>query len=64
MLLLVLLAVLFALAATGVSLAIGLAFTLVGLVIHLAFALAPFILVLGLVWLVFRPSKRREVATR
>jgi hypothetical protein len=36
--------------------------TVLGLVIHLAFALAPFIVVFGFLYLIFKPSARKEAA--
>jgi asparagine N-glycosylation enzyme membrane subunit Stt3 len=48
-------------AAVGVALSI--LFTVLGLAIHLLFWAAPFLLVLGLLYLVFRPSSsKRELA--
>ena len=51
----VILAVVLSLAAAGV----GIALAAVGIVLHLFFAALPFLLVVGLVWLIFRPSSRQ-----
>ena len=48
------------LAAVGVVLSI--AFALLGIVLHLFFWAAPFLLVFGLIYLIFRPSPKRELA--
>jgi hypothetical protein len=48
------------LAALGVVLSI--AFAVLGLVIQLLFWAAPFLLVFGLIYLVFRPSPKRDLA--
>jgi len=58
----ILLVVLLSLAAAGVGIAIGLAAAVIGIALHLFFWALPFILVLGLIWLVFRPSPRRQIA--
>ena len=52
--------VLIALAMAGVGLAIGLIFTVLGLAIHAVIWAAPFIVVFGLIWLIFG-GRRRDV---
>ena len=51
----VIVAVVLSLAFAGV----GIALAAVGIVLHLFFQALPFLLVLGLVWLIFRPSTRQ-----
>jgi hypothetical protein len=58
----ILLVVLLSLAAAGVGIAIGLAAAVIGIALHLFFWALPFILVFGLIWLVFRPSPKRQIA--
>jgi hypothetical protein len=57
----ILLVVLLSLAAAGVGIALGLAAAVIGIALHLFFWALPFLLVFGLIWLIFRPS-RREIA--
>ncbi|MCE9521851.1 MAG: hypothetical protein K8S25_05400 [Alphaproteobacteria bacterium] len=58
----VILVVLLSMAAIGVGIAFSLAAALIGIALHLFFWALPFILVFGLIWLVFRPSPRRQIA--
>ncbi len=59
----VILAVLVGLGFAAIGVAIGLAFTILGLAIHILVWAAPFLLVLGLIYLIFRPSSsKRELA--
>jgi hypothetical protein len=60
----VIVVVLFALALAGLGIALSLAFTILGLVIQLLVWAAPLLLVLGLIYLIFRPSQpaRRQIA--
>ncbi len=55
----VLLAVLLAFAAAGVGIAIALAAAVIGIALHLFFWALPFLIVFGLIWLIFRPSSRQ-----
>jgi len=55
----ILLALLLALAAAGVGIAIGLAAAAVGIALHLIWWALPFLVVFGLIWLIFRPSGRQ-----
>jgi hypothetical protein len=59
---LILLVVVLALALTVGGVMIGIAAAAVGIALHLFFWALPFILVFGLIWLVFRPSPRRQIA--
>jgi len=43
------------------ALGIGIAAALIGIAIQLFFWALPFIVVFGLLWLIFRPSRTREV---
>ena len=58
----VLLAILFGLMMAGVGLAAAIFFTVLGIAIHLFVWAAPFLLVFGLIYLIFRPSPKRELA--
>ena len=59
----VILAVLVGLGFAAIGVAIGLAFTILGLAIELLVWAAPFLLVFGLIYLIFRPSSpKRELA--
>jgi hypothetical protein len=59
----VILAVLVALGFAAIGVAIGLAFTILGLAIQFLIWAAPFLLVFGLLYLIFRPSSsKRELA--
>ncbi len=58
----ILLVVFIALAATVGGLMIGIAAAAIGIALHLFFWALPFMLVFGLIWLVFRPSPRRQIA--
>lgn len=59
----VILAVLVSLGFAAIGVAIGLAFTILGLAIQLLVWAAPFLLVFGLIYLIFRPSSaKRELA--
>lgn len=60
----VILVVLAALAVAGLGVAIGLVFTLLGIFIELVIAAAPLLLIVGLLYLIFRPSPKREVANQ
>ena len=55
----ILLAVLLSLAAAGVGIAIALVAAVIGIALHLFFWALPFLIVFGLIWLIFRPSSRR-----
>ena len=58
----ILLAILFGLMLAGIGLATSLFFTILGLAIQLFVWAAPFLLVFGLIYLIFRPSPKRELA--
>ena len=58
----VIIAVLVSLGFAAVGVLIGLAFSILGLAIHLLVWAAPFLLVFGLIYMVFRPSPKREIA--
>lgn len=59
----VILAVLVGLGFAAIGVAIGLAFTILGLAIEILVWAAPFLLVFGLIYLIFRPSSsKRELA--
>lgn len=59
----VILAVLVAFGFAAIGVAIGLAFTILGLAIQFLVWAAPFLLVFGLIYLIFRPSSsKRELA--
>jgi hypothetical protein len=59
----VILAVLVSLGFAAIGVAIGLAFTILGLAIQILVWAAPFLLVFGLIYLIFRPSSsKRELA--
>ncbi len=58
----ILLVILMGLMMAGVGLAVGLFFTVLGIAIHLFVWAAPFLLVFGLIYLIFRPSPKRELA--
>jgi hypothetical protein len=58
----VILAVLVALGLTALGIALAIAFTILGIVIELLVWAAPFLLVFGLIYLIFRKSPSREVA--
>ncbi|MFM9863919.1 MAG: hypothetical protein ACKVRO_09960 [Micropepsaceae bacterium] len=60
----VILAVLVSLGFAAVGLAIGLAFTILGLAIQLLVWAAPFLLVFGLIYLIFRPSSSKRQLAR
>lgn len=59
----VIVAVLFGLAIAGLGIAFTLAITILSLMVKLLIAAAPFLLVLGLLYLIFRPSQsqRRQI---
>ena len=57
----ILLVVAFGLAIGVFGIALGIAAALIGVAIHIFISALPFLLVVGLIWLVFRPSSRREV---
>jgi hypothetical protein len=59
----VIVAVLFGLAIAGLTIAFTLAMTIIGIMLKLLIAAAPFLLVLGLLYLIFRPSQssRRQI---
>ena len=54
--------VLVALAAAGVGIALGILAALIGVALHLFFWALPALIVIGLLWLIFRPSGGREIA--
>jgi hypothetical protein len=58
----VIFAVLIGLGFAVVGVAIGLAFAILGLAIELLVWAAPFLLVFGLIYLIFRPSPKRDLA--
>jgi hypothetical protein len=58
----VIFAVLIGLGFAAVGVAIGLAFAILGLAIELLVWAAPFLLVFGLIYLIFRPSPKRDLA--
>ena len=58
----VIFAVLIGLGFAAVGVAIGLAFTILGIAIELLVWAAPFLLVFGLIYLIFRPSPKRDLA--
>jgi hypothetical protein len=58
----ILLIVLFALVLAGVGTALGIALALLGILFHLFWAALPFLIIVGLLYLIFRPSRSREVA--
>ncbi len=58
----VILAVLVGLGFAAIGVALGLAFTILGLAIHILVWAAPFLLVFGLIYLIFRPSSKRDLA--
>jgi hypothetical protein len=58
----ILLVVVLAMAATVGGVMIGIAAAAIGIALHLFFWALPFILVFGLIWLVFRPSPNRRIA--
>jgi hypothetical protein len=55
-------AIVIGLGLAAVSVVLSIAFAVLGIVIHLLFWAAPFLLVLGLIYLVFRPSPKRDLA--
>ena len=58
----VIIAVLVGLGFAAVGVLIGLAFSILGFAIHVLVWAAPFLLVFGLIYMVFRPSPKREIA--
>lgn len=58
----VIFAVLIGLGFAAVGVAISLAFAILGLAIELLVWAAPFLLVFGLIYLIFRPSPKRDLA--
>jgi hypothetical protein len=59
----VILAIVVGLGFAALGVAISIVFTILGLAIHLLFWAAPFLLVFGLIYLIFRPSSsKRELA--
>ncbi len=58
----IILAVLVGLGFAAIGVALGLAFTILGLAIEILVWAAPFLLVFGLIYLIFRPSSKRELA--
>jgi hypothetical protein len=57
----ILLIVLFALVLAGIGTALGLALALLGIFFHLLWAALPFLLIVGVLYLIFRPARSREV---
>lgn len=60
----VILAVLVGLGFAAIGVALGLAFTILGLAIHILVWAAPFLLVFGLIYLIFRPSSSKRQLAR
>lgn len=58
----VILAVLVGLGFAAIGVALSLAFTILGLAIELLVWASPFLLVFGLIYWIFRPSPKRELA--
>ena len=58
----ILLVVAFGLAIAVFGVALGVAAAVVGLAIHLFVSALPFLLIVGLIWLIFRPSSSRQIA--
>jgi hypothetical protein len=58
----VIFAVVVGLGFAAIGVAISLAFTILGIAIHLLVWAAPFLLVFGLIYLIFRPSPKRDLA--
>ncbi len=58
----VIFAVLIGLGFAAVGVAISLAFAILGIAIELLVWTAPFLLVFGLIYLIFRPSPKRDLA--
>jgi hypothetical protein len=57
----VILAIVVSLGLAAIGVAISIFFALLGLALHILFAASPFIVIFGLLYLIFRPSPKREL---